>query len=68
MASALVSHIAGITVLYLLQASVNLIGSPAGCRVHGSEKLEGFDLGSYLEKRTEPNNSLNKQENAIANP
>ena len=56
---ALVCHFAGIGVLYVLQASVNLVGSPAGCRVHGSETLEGFNFGSYLQKTTEPA----KQEN-----
>ena len=64
MPSALISHFTGIVALYLLQASVNLIGSPAGCRVHGSERLEGFDMGSYTDKRTEPN----KQENTTAEP
>lgn len=56
---ALVCHFAGIGVLYVLQASVNLVGSPAGCRVHESQTLEGFNFGSYLHKRTEPA----KQEN-----
>ena len=56
---ALVCHFAGIGVLYILQASVNLVGSPAGCRVHDSQTLEGFNFGSYLQKRTEPA----KQEN-----
>lgn len=64
MVSGLVCHFAGISVLYVLQASVNLIGPPAGCRVHGSETLEGFDFGSYLLKRTEPN----KQEKTTTDP
>lgn len=51
---ALVCHFVGIGVLYVLQASVNLVGSPASCRVHDSETLEGFNFGSYLQKRTEP--------------
>ena len=64
--SVLVCHFAGIVALYLLQASVNLIGSPLGCRVHGSETLEGFDMGSYIEKpvRIEPN----KQEDTTTDP
>lgn len=64
MVDALVCHIAGIGVLYVLQASVNLVGLPAGCRVHDSETLEGFDFGSYLQKTTEPA----KQENSTTNP
>ena len=64
MASALVCHFAGIGVPYVLQASVNLVSSPAGCRVHDSETLEGFDFGSYLQNRTEPA----KQENTTTDP
>jgi len=63
-ADALVCHFAGIGVLYVLQASVNLVGPPAGCRVLDSETLEGFDFGSYLQKTTEPA----KQENSNTNP
>ena len=48
LASALVSHFGGIVVLYLLQTSLILVCSPAGCRFHGSEMLEGFNLGGFL--------------------
>ena len=64
MAGALVCHFAGIGILYVLQASVSLVSPPAGCREHGSETLEGFDFGSYVQKRTESA----KQENITTDP
>ena len=53
---ALIGHFVSITVLYVLQACINLIGSPTGCTVQNSEKLDGFDMGGYFEKphRIEP--------------
>ena len=57
-ASALVGHFAGIAVLYLLQASLNLIGPPATCRILDDEKLEGLDLGNYLKTRPQEENIL----------
>ena len=51
--SALVCHFVGTVGLYLLQGIINLIGSPAGCRVHHDNKLEGLDMGSYLKRESE---------------
>ena len=51
--SALVCHFVGIIGLYLLQGTINLIGSPAGCRIHHDNKLEGLDMGSYLKRESE---------------
>ena len=51
--SALVCHFVGTVGLYLLQGTINLIGSPAGCRVHHDNKLEGLDMGSYLKRESE---------------
>jgi len=48
--SSLVGHFGGVAILCLLQTSIILVCAPAGCRVHGSEWLEGFNLGSFLEK------------------
>lgn len=53
LASALVSHSVGIASLYLLQGAINLVGSPAGCRIHHPDKLEGLDMGSYLTREPE---------------
>lgn len=57
---ALIGHFVSITVLYVLQACINLIGSPTGCTVHNSEKLDGFDMGGYFEKphRIEPKKQI----------
>ncbi len=52
-ASALVGHFAGIVVLYLLQASLNLISPPVTCRIPNNEMLEGLDLGNYLRRESE---------------
>ena len=54
-ASALVCHFVGFAGLYLLQGTVNLIGSPAGSRIHHGNKLEGLDMGSYLKRESEMN-------------
>ena len=37
-----------------------LSGSPTGCTVHNSEKLDGFDMGGYFEKphRMEPKKQI----------
>ena len=51
--SALVCHFVGIVGLYLLQGTINLISSPAGCRIHHDNKLEGLDMGSYLKRESE---------------
>ena len=56
LASALVSHFGGIVVLYLLQTSLILVCSPAGCRFHGSEMLEGFNLGGFLDENRKTRN------------
>lgn len=56
LASALVSHSVGIASLYLLQGAINLVGSPAGCRIHHPDKLEGLDMGSYLTRKSENGN------------
>lgn len=57
---ALIGHFVSITVLYVLQACINLIASPTGCTVHNSEKLDGFDMGGYFEKphRIEPKKQI----------
>jgi len=55
-ASALVCHFVGISLLYLLQGTVNLIGFPAGCRIHHDKMLEGLDMGSYLKREKEKDN------------
>ena len=51
-------HSVGIASLYLLQGAINLIGSPAGCRVHHPDKLEGLDMGHYLTRESENGNNL----------
>ncbi|PFX20361.1 uncharacterized protein LOC111336992 isoform X1 [Stylophora pistillata] len=72
-ASALIGHFVSIAVLYVLQACINLIGSPTGCTVHSSEKLDGFDMGGYLEKphgtehEKQPENSVIKEGNEPRN-
>ena len=43
----------GIVSLYLLQGALNLICPPAVCRIHPPDKLEGFDMGSYLTREPE---------------
>ena len=43
----------GIASLYLLQGAINLVGSPAGCRIHHPDKFEGLDMGSYLMRKSE---------------
>ena len=35
------------------QKSLNLTGSPAGCRIHPDTTLEGLDMGSYLNRELE---------------
>ena len=54
-ASASVCHFVGTVGLYLLQGTINLIGSPAGCRIYHDNKLEGLDMGSYLKRESETN-------------
>ena len=58
-ASALVSHFAGIIVLYLLQGGLNLVSPPATCRIPNNEILEGLDLGYYLKSGSE--NEITRQ-------
>ena len=59
--SALVCHFVGIAGLYMLQETINLIGSPAGCRIHHGNKLEGLDMGSYLKRESERNDVRNNK-------
>lgn len=56
-ASALVGHFAGIVVLYLFQGSLNAIAPPGTCRFPDNEVLDGFDLGSYLKRGSDEENT-----------
>ena len=42
-------HVVGFVGLFALRASINLVGCPAGCRVSRETRLDGFDMGSFLD-------------------